>query len=585
MSSNSVSSQPQPSQQPGLPVLSSFSSSSPAQLRELQSLKIEAENLRANQAHLERELETIRLQIAAKDSAILAKMKELEEQASRDEITERQSAFKATVLDNVALIEALRRKCHENANLKTALDNIVMNRATFDDNSQFGAALLTELSGDVLPFLHEVAARVLEADNVNTNVLDPEITAPVVDIDSASEVDDQADRSFTPPRRSPSIKSESSSTQAFPSIPQDAEQEPYLNTTETMSPTSSYPEPPVAQGQGQASFEPYTLLQDQLLPQTLVQTPPLVQTPSLVQTPPLLQTRTQTPVANLNPVARRVTPAPGFGQAASPEPRTMYASQTRFSLKPNPPMRPAASSPEPNQAGISRLQRDFPGLLDSLRMSEQAQPSPPPSKRRARDSVDTDMSGNRSSTPGGSGGVKPPAKKQKLDKEPAYMPTFGIFMKQLETEHRQGNSIEEMITCSRCEQIKPKCRILNCLHLYCHKCVLALRADAEKGNPVTGFRAFCVKQGCNVEVSGKTSVVEPEAMAFLKWYNEQPANLTATVAQKHVLETALEDFPEDDEIERKLDHVNAKVDQLNATGQPDKLCDLVHCVKLARKPY
>ncbi|KAJ4517578.1 hypothetical protein HRR83_006155 [Exophiala dermatitidis] len=424
MSSNSVSSQPQPSQQPGLPVLSSFSSSSPAQLRELQSLKIEAENLRANQAHLERELETIRLQIAAKDSAILAKMKELEEQASRDEITERQSAFKATVLDNVALIEALRRKCHENANLKTALDNIVMNRATFDDNSQFGAALLTELSGDVLPFLHEVAARVLEADNVNTNVLDPEITAPVVDIDSASEVDDQADRSFTPPRRSPSIKSESSSTQAFPSIPQDAEQEPYLNTTETMSPTSSYPEPPVAQGQGQASFEPYTLLQDQLLPQTLVQTPPLVQTPSLVQTPPLLQTRTQTPVANLNPVARRVTPAPGFGQAASPEPRTMYASQTRFSLKPNPPMRPAASSPEPNQAGISRLQRDFPGLLDSLRMSEQAQPSPPPSKRRARDSVDTDMSGNRSSTPGGSGGVKPPAKKQKLDKEPGKLFTL-----------------------------------------------------------------------------------------------------------------------------------------------------------------
>ncbi|KAL2417557.1 hypothetical protein ABEF95_012380 [Exophiala dermatitidis] len=572
MSSNPDSSQPQPSQQPGLPVLSPFSSSSPAQLRELQSLKNEAENLRANQAHLERELETVRHQIAANDSAILAKMKELEEQAFRDETTERQSAFKATVLDDVAIVEALRRKCQEDASLKTALDNIVMNRDTFEDNSQFGAALLTELSGDVLPFLHEVAARVLEADNVNTNVLDPEMTAPVIDIDSASERDDQAaDRSFNPARRSPSIKSESSSTQAFPSIPQAAEPEPYLTTTETMSPTSSYPEPPVAQGQGQASFEPYTLLQDQLLPQPLVQTSPLV------------QTRAQTPVAN--PVARRVTPTPGFGQAASPEPRTMYGSQARFSLKPTAPMRPVASSPEPNQAGISRLQRDFPGLLDSLRMSEQVQPSPPPAKRRARDSVDTDISGNRSSTPGGGGGARPPAKKQKLDKEPAYMPTFGIFMKQLETEHRQGNSIEEMITCSRCELVKPKCRILNCLHLYCHKCVLALRADAEKGNPVTGFRAFCVKQGCNVEVSGKTSVVEPEAMAFLKWYNEQPANLTATVAQKHVLETALEDFPEDEEIERKLDHVNAKVDQLNATGQPDKLCELVHCVKLARKPY
>lgn len=168
---------------------------------------------------------------------------------------------------------------------------------------------------------------------------------------------------------------------------------------------------------------------------------------------------------------------------------------------------------------------------------------------------------------------------------PAYTPTFAQWIKRLETLHQQGTSIADLLKCSRCKETKAKCRILSCLHLYCHKCVLALRNAAEKGNPVTGFRAFCVQPDCDNEVSGKTSVVESEAMTFLKWYDEQPAGLTSTAARLHVLNGAIADFPDDNEVQRKLSVVNAQIKQLRLTGQPDKKADLLQLVKLARKPY
>ncbi|EXJ81015.1 hypothetical protein A1O3_07303 [Capronia epimyces CBS 606.96] len=483
----------------------------------LEDLDTEAKSLRTNQAQLEAQLKGIRNRIAANDSVIQGMMKQLDQQAFIDQRAERQSAFRATVLDDDNVVEALRRKAGDEADFKSALLAIVTNRAKHDDNNVVGAALMTELSGDVLPFLHEVATQVLECDN---DIDAATLKAPSVD-DGETAMPSAADEPqrlcSMPPAmsmRSPSVKSEPSSVQTLPTTAQS------MSTTLTAAAAAA--PAPLARG-----------------------------------------ARTQTHSRLVQPI--------GPGPGSRPRPHAQFRAV------------PAAGSESeaPDPAHMSRAEKNFPGLLGSLlKGQEMLRPknTPAANLKRARESVET------GATPANDPPTKQ-VKKQRLEKEPAYTPTFAAFIKQLETVHVEGKPITELIKCSRCQQFKPKCRILVCMHLYCHKCVLTLRAEAEKGNPVTGFRAFCVKPDCNGLVSGKTSVVESEAMAFLKWYDEQPADLTSTAAQLHVLNGALDEFPDDPEIERKLNVVHAQINKFRLTAQPDVRCNLLQLVKLARKPY
>lgn len=158
-------------------------------------------------------------------------------------------------------------------------------------------------------------------------------------------------------------------------------------------------------------------------------------------------------------------------------------------------------------------------------------------------------------------------------------------MKHLEQMHQQGRSIASNIRCSRCQQSRRDARVLNCLHMYCHKCILQLRAEAGKGDARTGFRAFCVRPGCDEAVSGKTTVVDSELIDFLIWYDSQPASVKHGAAQVFVLSAALVKNPGDDDIKRKLDSVETQVNALRLTGGVDGPCDLLKIAKLARKPY
>jgi hypothetical protein len=151
--------------------------------------------------------------------------------------------------------------------------------------------------------------------------------------------------------------------------------------------------------------------------------------------------------------------------------------------------------------------------------------------------------------------------------------------------HHQGESIGDLLQCSKCHEKKRDTRVLNCLHLYCQKCVVALRTEAEKGDAVLGFRAFCVVQGCNAHVSGKTLVVDEELIKFLTWYDTQPVNVPSGPAQLQVVKAALEKFPGDREVEQKLANIQRGIKALKDIGEPEPECDLLLIAKLARKPW
>ena len=158
-------------------------------------------------------------------------------------------------------------------------------------------------------------------------------------------------------------------------------------------------------------------------------------------------------------------------------------------------------------------------------------------------------------------------------------------MTKLETLHKKGKSIANHIKCSKCLQIKRDARVLNCLHIYCHKCVLNLRASASKGSPVHGFRAFCVTTGCTEPVSGKTTVVDPEIIEFLSWYDAQAPEVTETEAKLWIVNTALERKPDNADIKRKLRSIEREIQGPEQSGTEDGPCDLLQMAKLARKPY
>ncbi|OQV06766.1 hypothetical protein CLAIMM_11293 [Cladophialophora immunda] len=233
--------------------------------------------------------------------------------------------------------------------------------------------------------------------------------------------------------------------------------------------------------------------------------------------------------------------------------------------------------------GMSTLQKNFPGLLESMSkpvMPPRIKPTPPAAGAGA-----PAVAGAKRSDPSPSPGVVRPGKKARLEKEAAIAHTFVLFMKQLEQLHQGSQAITDCLKCSRCLVIKRDVRVLNCLHLYCHRCILQLRTEAAKGDPIRGFNSFCVKPDCKQVVSGKTTVIDPEIMDFLQWYDKQPAGITSLPAQLNVLCAAAAKYPEDDEIKHKWEQAQLQYNALRAGNALDMPCDLMQMAKLVRKPY
>lgn len=163
--------------------------------------------------------------------------------------------------------------------------------------------------------------------------------------------------------------------------------------------------------------------------------------------------------------------------------------------------------------------------------------------------------------------------------------SFIQFLKQVESLHQQGKSITTLIKCSKCQNNRRDVRILNCLHLYCHRCILTLRATAEKGDAVTGFRASCVIPGCPEVVSGKTAVLDSDIVEFLTWYDTQPAGIQHGPAQIQVMKAALDKTPDDEDVKAKSKAIKKVVDDDRMRGAISPPCDLIKIARLIRKPY
>ncbi|OAP59941.1 hypothetical protein AYL99_04943 [Fonsecaea erecta] len=233
--------------------------------------------------------------------------------------------------------------------------------------------------------------------------------------------------------------------------------------------------------------------------------------------------------------------------------------------------------------GMSTLEKNFPGLLESLTRPPTPRKNPMPTAAGAGTKR---VAAPIESEPAPSPGAVKQGKKARIDKEPAIAHTFVMFMKSLEQLHQGGQEITEVIKCVRCKAIKRDARVLNCLHLYCHRCILQLRGEASKGDAIRGFQSFCVKDNCTQVVSGKTTVIDGEIIEFLQWYDKQPADVTSFPAQIQVLSSAVAKYPEDDGIQRKLDQTEKQYKAHQSSGGGgDVPCDLMQIAKLARKPY
>jgi hypothetical protein len=161
---------------------------------------------------------------------------------------------------------------------------------------------------------------------------------------------------------------------------------------------------------------------------------------------------------------------------------------------------------------------------------------------------------------------------------------FSLLMKKLEVAHAQNAlSITSLLKCAKCQQIKRDARVLNCLHVYCHRCTQKLRVEAENGNSKIGFKAHCIVDNCTEVVSGKTAVIDAEVMELLVWYDKQSPGLTTSTAQIQVLKAAHQKRPDEPIIKSHLAEVRKQQKQREASGENDTVCNLLEVAKLAKK--
>lgn len=503
---------------------------------QLQQLDTSGQALEAEKARLEDQLSSVRDQIAANDQSIRLIMNDLDKQLFLERRADRQPAFQASIISNDNIIEGLWMQMHQNSGLKDALTNIVNEQGTVADNNLVGQALMTELTGNTFQLIHSVAVRVVEYDPNNVqqslgaaNNAQHAVTQSNIDpalIGTMDPIHHQVARMPSViPLLSPSVKSETDSVRS-PLVGPNAMVN--LTMSNVMSP------PPVPNAI--STFHSTNLLESS--------------TGSLATTDEL--------------------GAMGQGTGAS--------------------------------QGMSRLENRFPGFLDYLRSSEnmtggRTKTTPTATKRPVE----------AASSPSPSPVTTRVTKKAKLDKEPGkssistFHPnallqtiltnipvitfTFTNFIKHLESLHQQGKPITPVIRCSRCQEVRRDSRVLNCMHLYCHRCIVKLRNEAQKGDPKIGFRAFCVQNGCDEVVSGKTAVVEGDVVDLLNWYDKQPAGVTMGAARLHVLNDALAKRPDDEDIKAKKESVQTQLNAMRLSGGSDGPCDLLEVTKLAKKPY
>lgn len=329
------------------------------------SLDTETRNLRAEKARLEVRLASLQKTITTNVNAIRVKMKEIDKGLFVEQRAERQLAFPQGILTNDNIIEGLSLQMKRDTGLKIALYAVANGQGTIENQNKFAAALMTELAGETSQFFQSIAAKVLE---FHGNSAEDQLYLPrgptakpagvVNDPDAVESIEHQPTQNVKPliplvPYGSPSVKSEADSTIE----PFDAHPEPsaevalrmYQANADLATPS---PQPEVPNKTTPAMYAPLAV--------------PRKTTPSMYA--PLLTMRKTTPQV-YDPLSER--------HACGP---------------------PAASPPKVQAPAISRLGKNFPGLLESIAIGKnkkRALPEP----EAAVSTEPEDKNGGRQGTP------------------------------------------------------------------------------------------------------------------------------------------------------------------------------------------
>ncbi|EXJ69053.1 uncharacterized protein A1O5_07988 [Cladophialophora psammophila CBS 110553] len=485
--------------------------------------------LQAERATLEHQLRSVQERIAANEGRVRAIMADLDARMFKEHRSQSQPQFQRSVVEDETVIEGIRAQMAQSLGLTSAVEAVSKNQGTIADNNLLLTAIMTQLSGDPFQLAHRVARRITEIDRIRAQ-----------------------------------------QRENFPL---------QLNLT--------YPSP------GQHNLT-YPLPALPALPGIVNPPLPLTQA-AVVGDVSIRTTREPSVIPLLSPSIKSEsdsTANPHNDTNTQPDltEATMHDDPATVARSVESTPVPRAEQSQVVAHGMAALQKDFPGLLESLSIPSMTRtkltPTSPASaavtptgarSKRGRASMEADDSPSQ--------GAAKTGKKVKTDKEPTIAHTFVRYLTRLEQTHQYGGAITEMLKCARCQVIKRDVRVLNCLHLYCHRCILKLRTEASKGDAVKGFQSFCVKPACTQVVSGKTTVIDSDIIDFLQWYDKQSPTITSLPAQVNVLNAALVKYPEDEDIKRKLDQVQAQYGTLLASGEADIPCDLMQIAKLARKPY
>ncbi|KIV89646.1 hypothetical protein PV10_07032 [Exophiala mesophila] len=216
-------------------------------------------------------------------------------------------------------------------------------------------------------------------------------------------------------------------------------------------------------------------------------------------------------------------------------------------------------------------------------------PSPASFPMKMTDSTPPPVIGKRARSVAGDSLVGTPSvagsatKKLKSGKDIVFAAALITFLGKVQTTHRTGQSIHDMLRCGKCNEWKRDARVLNCSHVYCHRCVQKLRIEAERGDALLGFRPYCIQPNCTEIVSGKTAVIFAEVMELLVWYDRQSPVVNNIDCKLYMLAKAKEKKPADNTIKNLLAEVSQSKTVAHMAGNAAEPCDLLEMARFARK--
>ncbi|KIW19836.1 hypothetical protein PV08_00411 [Exophiala spinifera] len=573
---------------------------------QLLELERKRRGLKLKKSKLQDRIKVIDTLIADNINDARVKMKDLDASLAAEQAVK---PFQ-TVLDhlngNDEVVEGLCRQMQGDAALRIAVHAIANGRGTADHKMRVAAAVMTELAGDATQLIQNIATRAQQ--RVNSDVNGGDDDDENVDVDHGSQNLDIMSMSDDNPTflherviRQPSLPDAMSSHRHLTSAGS-----PNVKSEEDS--TSHQPTPIRATPSMYAAQANLTVNNDNNDTNTPSSSPANVNParqyssanmfaqPSIATAAMYASASSTTPVAA--PTATAAAPTGTAARLAAGEgartgvtsmlsSRTARTntSQTQASVQPpastraGPPQ--AAGSPArfqiPDTASrMLRLESAFPGLLESI---NRPRPPPPAPKRPAPPPGPTPQPPERPVTPAR------PIKRNKTSKEAILQPAFVEFLVKLQNLHQSGKSIARVLRCCKCQNARRDVRVLSCLHLYCHKCIITLRNDASAGDALTGFKAACSVSDCKGAVSGKTSVIDGDIVDFLNWYDTQDAAVGTFASQIQVMKLALQKTPDDDDVRAKKIAVERDVNDAKRKGEIDTPVDLIKLVRLIRKPF